>query len=261
MTPLEEWCAFHNSMADQAANQAQWQRPASFWQLYDKHVGSTIACQSFSRAVQQVLLAVSKAAVRESNPVDETERAELGSPAVVPEHTWKPLGVLQIPPAAVRWYGDDVVRTILSWYWQSVFQSTHEVVWVSQYHLYLDFEMSGERGPTKFDAWMSGNAMPHLDLLSVPFQTRARWFNKVLKESLRHLGQSCAFAYCRPQSRAVFMHTGCLALPWDPVRIDCIDEWLLSFVLGGIFRTAKSLENLPLASRHRLFPKVLVSQA
>ena len=259
-SPLEEWCAIHNNLVDQAANQAQWLRPTEFWNLFDRHLSSTKACQSLSRTVQMVLLRVSKLAVRQDSGIESDERGDLGLPAVVPPGTWKSLSPLHIPQAAVRWYGDHVVRAILSWYWQSVHESRHDVIWVSQYHLYLDFEMSGERGPTKFDVWRSGQCMPHLDLLSVPFQTRARWFNKVLKESLRHHGQGSIYAYCRPQSRAVFMHTGCLAVPWDPTRIECIDSWLLEFCPGGVFRTSKSLENLPIATKHEQFSDVFFSQ-
>ena len=260
-SPLEEWCVAQNSLADQAANRAQWQRPASFWQLMDAHINATLACRRISREVQGVMLAISKAAICDAGVEEDAERVALGVPAEVPDDAWVDLQPLSIPAPAVRWYGDEVVRSVLSWYWQSLHDSEHDVIWVSQYHLCLDFEMSGERGPTKFDVWRPVRCTPHLDLLSILFQTRSRWFAKVLKECLRHMGQGFTFAYCRPHSDALFLHTGCLALRWDPSRICAIDNWILQFSPGGISRTSKALEGMPVASRNAKFPPVWLSCA
>lgn len=260
-SPLEEWCAFHNSLADQAAARAQMKRAEGFWTLFEQHVGSTLSCRRISREVQSVLLDISKAVLRDDDVPRDEERAEVAAPAPVPAQAWNALGPLLIPPAAVRWYGDATVRSILSWYWQATFDSPCEVIWVSQYHLYLDYEMSGGRAPTKLDCWRDGNDTPHLDLLSVPFQTRARWFCKVLKESLRHHGQGFTYAYCRPHSRAVFLHTGSLAVPWCPSRIGAIDDWILRFCPGGVHRQSRSMENLPLAGRKVEFQQIWISSA
>ena len=228
ISPLDEWCIAQNSFADAAAACAQWQRPAEFWTWYAHHVNSVCACRDISRQVQQVLLAVSRAAVSDDGLCDENAREDLGVSPVVPPGTWQELGVLHIPLQAVRWYGDMVVRTVLSWYWQSV-SSTAEVQWISQYQLYIDFMLCGECGPVKLDSWRSGDSVPHVDLLSISFLTRARWFSRTLKECLKHHGQGFQFSYCRPSSRALNLHTGCLAVPWRPstypLGVVCLDLW------------------------------------
>ena len=119
--------------------------------------------------------------------------------------------------------------------------------------------MSGEHAPTKLNGWDDGKNTPHLDLLAIPFQTRARWFSKVLKESLRHHGQGCAYSYCRPFSQSLFLHTGCLAVPWCKHRVRAVDEWILKFSPGGVFRCSKAIENLPMAMRDHRFPLVLLT--
>ena len=252
-SPLEEWCFIHNSH--------QGMRPTEFWTLFDQQVNTTIACRNFSRVVQRVLLRISKAVIKAEAEPDGDARADVGAPAVVPDGVWRPLGVLQVPAQAVRWYGDAAVRSILSWYWQATFESTSEVIWVSQFQLYLDFQLSGGCGPTKFDRWRDGSETPHLDLLSIPFQTRVRWFSKVLKESLRHHGQGSAYSYCRPFSKSLFLHTGCIAAPWCKQRINAIDDWILRFSPGGVFRNSKliEVEGLPMAALDPSFPQVLLS--
>ena len=259
--PLEEWCFTHNSCADQAANLAQFKRSEGFWDFFAKHVQVTNACSQLSREVQQTLLLISRAVVRDKDNDMQAQRPELAVPTMVPIDAWKPLETLSIPGDAVRWYGDEVVRTVLSWFCQNLFGCDEEVVWVAQYQLYIDFSLTGELAPTNFGGWQSGRYTPHLDLLSVSFQTRVRWFSKVLRECLRHLGHPCTQQYCRPSSKALFLHTGCLALPWPKKRLDRVDQWFLSHCPDGIHRTSKALQHLPLASKVDDMTEVWISLA
>jgi len=151
--PLEEWCFTHNSCADQAANLAQFKRSEGFWDFFAKHVQVTNACSQLSREVQQTLLLISRAVVRDKDNDMQAQRPELAVPTMVPIDAWKPLETLSIPGDAVRWYGDEVVRTVLSWFCQNLFGCDEEVVWVAQYQLYIDFSLTGELAPTNFGGW------------------------------------------------------------------------------------------------------------
>ena len=255
-SPLEEWCFTHNAFADQTAMAAHRMRPPGFWRLFGQHVNATLACQKISRDVQLTLLAISKAVLRARDLVEEGEREDLGVPMQVTPDDWTPVGQLSIPPAAVRWYGDDVVRQVLSWFWQAVYDSTAELRWVSQFQLYVDFMLSGESAPTNYDGWKHGKHTPHVDLMAFSFLVRARWFSKVLRECLRHHGTKITFRYGRPHSRAVLMHTGCLALPWCQQRLDGVDSWLLSHSATGFHRTSKVMENVPVGSKDDHFMDV-----
>ena len=152
-----------------------------------------------------------------------------------------------------------MVRTILSWFWQAVSEPLHPVVWVSQWQLYLDFSLCGEFGPLHLSGWKQGNDHPEVDLLKISFLVRARWMAKVLKECLRHLQFRCVYKFCRPESEALLLHTGCLALPWNPSRLGMIDQWLFQHCPEGIRRTSKAIQSLPLAKEDQRFPKVYVS--
>ena len=260
-SPLEEWCFTHNMFADRAAAAAQFDRPEGFWDFYSRHVNSTLACRRISREIQHVLLAVSKAAVKDSDLQAGDERSDLGVSPPVPAGAWPKLPELSFPRGAVRWYGDAVVRQVMSWFWQVTYGREHDVVWVSQFHLYVDFLFTGEAAPTHIHSWQHGDALPHVDLLAIPFHTRARWFNKVLRECWRHLGFSCTTLYCRPESEALFFHTGCVALPWPRWRLKCVDEWFLKFAPGGCHRTSSALASLPIAARDLRFDEVWLSCA
>ena len=258
-SPLEEWCAFHNHFADSAAGQAQWKRPSDFWQYYARHVRAFEATKDFSRIVQHVILRISQAVVRDPDEVDDSSRPDLCESPAVPSDAWRPPPLLHIPQGAVRWYGDEVVRLLLSWYWQNVADSPYPVVWISHFQLYIDFMKSGSVGPIKLDQWRAGSSCPETDLLQISFQKRTRWFIKVLKESLRHHGAGCVAKYCRPVSRAFNLHTGCLAVPWCPARLEAVDEWVLTICPAGVRRTSKAVDSLPCAEYDKRFDVVWIS--
>ena len=260
LSPLEEWCTTHNCIVDAAAALAQWKRPPGFWNFYEKHVRMFQACQTISRHVQRVLLRISRAAVVDDGLDDGEVRDDIGVPLEVPPGTWKALAPLAIPAPAVHRYGDEIVRALLSWYWQSI-SDQDEVRWVAQYQLYIDFMLSGEQGPVKIDVWRAGSSLPHSDLLSISFLTRVRWFSRALKECLKHHGQGFHFCYGRPHSRALHLHTGCLALPWPAFRLQAVDQWILKHCPGGVRRTTRAAVNIPVAQKDPSFPDVLLTCA
>ena len=259
--PLQEWCFTNNGFADKAAVQAHHGRSREFWQFAAKHVAAFLAARNVSRAVQQVLLSISRAVVAEKENPEDIVADQLCEPTPVPAESWHPLSALSIPSQAVRWYGDENVRTLLSWYWGQVHSAEFPLIWVSQFHLYLDFQMAGEFGPIHLGRWQSGRSLPQSDLLGISFKVRARWFSRMLKESLKHQGSGFLYRFCRPHSRALALHTGCLGVPWNPERISLIDDWLLQFFPGGLRRISKGLDTLPPALKDDRFTEVWLSTA
>ena len=259
--PLQDWCFVNNGFADKAAVAAHHQRSPEFWQFYAKHVAAIFAARDISRGVQRVLLCISRHVVADTDHVDDTTADQLCEPTPVPVGLWRPVTTISIPSQAVRWYGDENVRSLLSWYWGQVFSSSFPVIWVSQFHLYLDYQMSGEVGPVHLGRWQSGKSLPQHDLLGISFKVRARWFSRMLKESLKHQGSGFHYKFCRPHSRALALHTGCLAVPWSPERVSLIDDWIMKFFPGGLRRIAKGLDTLPPALKDDRFAEVWFTTA
>jgi ribonuclease HI len=260
-SPLEEWCFWHNNVVDQAACQAQFARAPGFWEFYSKHVSSVQACQHISRVIQRTLLSISRAVVREAAEPIGDEREDLCVTPPVPVDAWLPLQRFAVPQAAKRWYGDFMVRSVLSWFWDGAFHSGFPVCWVSQTQLYVDYMMCGGDGPLHLDGWTVSSTQPYIDVLAISFHNRVRWFSKVLRESLRHSNTLCTYKYCRPASTALLLHTGCLAIPWSPTRLQMVDTWLLQMCPGGIRRCSSALQSVPVPARDSRFPAVVLSSA
>ena len=253
-TPLEEWCFLHNQFADHAAAKAQDHRPGYFWDLLARHTAACVRVDSWNSQIQHVLLAVSKH-VLETKATQDGDMDLIPMPAVMIP-AWKPLPVIdELPCGAVRWYGQGMVRKLVSWFWPVVKDSLSPCLWVSYAQLFVDFALStGEVGPLNIGGWKDGSALPLQGLLNIGFKCRARSFAKVLREILRHSGVNISSAYVRPHSEMVAMHSSCLAIPWPANRLLAVDRWFLSFSSRPFRRQSKELDHLPVPSFDRRFP-------
>lgn len=255
---LEEWCFRHNHLADKHAVQANFDRTDDFWDLWDRHQRALGFASHYNQIMWQVQLKVSQAVVRGDQPLPvSVEPMECSLPL---PGSWPGLPPLAIPAGAVRWYGDSMVRLLLSWLWQSLWGVSHQLRWISHFQLYIDFMLStGHPGPIHAMRWRNGAEMANLSLAGYSFRQRSRWFIKQLKESLKHLGVSLSMGYGRPSSQVILMHTGVIALPWDPQRLQQIDRWMLAVGNQTFKRQCKAIDSLPFAERRSEFPAIFVS--
>eukprot|EP00435_Cladocopium_sp_Y103_P055048 s1564_g18.t1 len=256
---MEAWCFRNNSLADRAAVRANFARSHEFWSFYTLHVDACNHIRAISRSVQQVQLAVSRAHVRASEDLTPAPVEPYSFPDPRP---WKSLPPLQtLPAAAARWYGEHMVRLMVSWFWQGVDDSA-PICWVSHFQLYVDFQLSsGSVGPIHRKKWFDGSDLPLVGLMDISFKKRTRWFTKVLKETLRHMGIFLETGFGRPASEAIAMHTGLCAVPWPSFRLGLVDQWISSRLNAAVTRGGRSLECLPLAKRDCQFEQVFLTSA
>ncbi|CAL1159962.1 unnamed protein product, partial [Cladocopium goreaui] len=235
------WGTFHARHAIRAIGQ-----PQHFWELFDRHVCACINITEINRIIQRVLLTISREVVRQESPMQDDQMPQ--DATLPPPQVWRPIPTFHPPDKAIRWYGDPLVRTIASWFWQVVHGSREDLIWVSHFQLYVDFMLTtGEPGPVHQSKWRNGKDIQGIRLLGFSFRQRARWFTKCWKEILRHAGIQVEFAYGKPFSQVVQMYTGCAALPWPLERISIADEWMLSKCHTTFRRQARIIDSLPFA--------------
>ena len=120
------------------------------------------------------------------------------------------------------------------------------IKWVSHLQLYADYmAATGNPGPVKVNGWKNGADVPLLALKGFSYKLRVKWFIKILKECLRHLGQAISFQVGLPYSNMVKMHTGVFAVPWPAARLDAIDRWFYSCCPFAFRRQSKAVDSLP----------------
>ena len=257
---LEVWCSEANATVDGLAVEANNNRGSVFMDLHARHVEACALAHHVSRQIQTVILNVSLAALKLSDQSkEEPDTADSPDPAQVQVPVWQPLPELaSIPGGAVRWYGEDLVRWLMSWWWQSLQDSDAPVQWISHFQLYIDFQCStGRYGPTHVRnkwAFPANDALP--GLLEYPFKQRCRWFMKTLNETFRHAKASAARGFVRPASHYLCLHCGCLAVPWPLPRLQMIDSWLHSHLNRSATRCGSVLQSLPIAGRDDRFAEI-----
>ena len=266
VSPLEAWCASWNAEADRVAGHTNLTRSDAFWTMLEKHRLASRAAHEISRTAQEVMHNISLQVLREA---DQTASLDVSDPPVVvvdgPQVPgWNVLPALTAwPLGAIRWYGARIVKLMLTWFWDAVGnQPTSPVRWISHFQLFVDFQMcTDEFGPvhdTKTNKWKDPGPSSLLGLENLSFKTRARWFTKVLKESLRHMQIQIPAMSCRPHCRYLNLHCGCMAIPWPEGRLDLVDAWFRSHLSAAAARDGRSLESLPQAGRHPPMPAVSV---
>lgn len=260
ISPAEEWSFRHNATADREAVAANLRRQEVFWQLFHRHTQALAYVESINHVVHSVLLQVSQEVVREQTAAETPNELDRPSSAILPLPAWNGLKPFALPGAAIRWYGEEVVRLILSWFWDVLFTSNAPMVWISHQQLYADFMGStGNPGPVKDKGWKDGAKVPHLALRGFTFRQRTRWFIKILKECLRHLGQSISFAVGLPESKMVCMHTGLFALPWPAQRLHAIDARMYACIPHTFQRQTKAIDALPYVGHIAGLDKALIA--
>jgi ribonuclease HI len=139
LTPVEEWSIRHNAMADREAVNANLRRPPEFWTLFQQHTDALEYVESINAAIHTVLLQISQEVVRAQTTAEMPNELDRPSTLTLQLPVWKGLLPFSVPRGASRWYGEDMVRLVLSWFWGVLFTSDAPMAWVSHPQLYADF--------------------------------------------------------------------------------------------------------------------------
>ena len=242
----EAWMFCHNKIADREAVAANLRRPREFWDLVSRHWGAVAHVEWVNQITRGVLLNISRAVVQAQHHDDGFCDEPPVQDVSLPVPVWKGLSTLSLPAQAIKWYGEDTVRLVLSWFWDVLYTSCEAVKWVSHIQLYADFmAATGNPGPVNLQGWKNGAIVPYVTLKGFSYKLRVRWFIKILKECLRHMGQEIQFAVGLPHSNMVRMHTGLFAVPWPEHRLIAVDKWLYSCIPFAFRRQSKAVDSLP----------------
>lgn len=256
----EAWCCRYNNLADREAVAANLRRPSSFWQLYFQHTQACEYVVDVNTHVRHVLLTISREVVRAQDCAEVPNDFDFEPHDHMPLPMWRGLQPFSLPPGAIRWYGVDIVRVILSWFFDVVYTSKAPVQWVSHLQLYADFMgATGHPGPINDHGWKDGSTIPQLALRGYSYRQRTKWFIKILKQCLKHSNQNLTYAVGLPHSHMIKMHTGVIALPWPATRLQAVDNWLFSCSSSAFKRQSKRVDALPYVTQIPGLDKVAIS--
>lgn len=182
--PLEQWAYLQNSLVDRAARIANLCRDQTFWSLHATHAAECEATLRIVRAVQSVILNISRSAVERDLCLQEEDLAD--SPAIAPVVSPKTIDSdyhFDLPDTfpcdCASRFGFRLTSMVFGWLRQSVDQARGATPsWISFYQLYVDFQCAtGEAGPYYADGWVDPHTRPNLLQIPTDFRKRCAWFN------------------------------------------------------------------------------------
>ena len=247
-TGEEEWKTWYNRAADRVATQANRTRPASFWDLRQRHFDAVQRAQMISGEIQTLHLHVAEfSAHREvEDPADlqPTEpRATREFVASYDDANWSG----NVPPQLAIQYGWGHAERATKWWSQRTGDKEQPVQWLSFVQLYIDYELTyGCPGPIKLRSqWLDVGSRPYLDVDRYPFRDRVRWFRRFIQNMLREAGVVVHYAQCRPASDCLQAYLPSVSIRWDPMSLQATEVWLQQNLQGPCTRAASSLVSLP----------------
>lgn len=235
---FECWAFQHNIVADRAARLANLQRDTDFWALHQQHCLETQRVRQTSRAVQNVILQISRKVVAREVVLQQDETvAGAGNDRITPVMSapappWD--GLVPTSPFSLDVtgrYGYRFVANLAAWLSEALkfFEPGCETQWISIHQLYIDYQhQTGEIGLVYNKGWKDPETLPGLKLVPKPFKKRSSWFGQVLRAVFRSFGISLPWMVTRPQSLMLSLHTACVELPWPSWRLIALEQWLAS---------------------------------
>ena len=199
---VTRWACYNNMVADQAAGQANLQRDAWFWRLWDRVRKDLTPQQLIGDRVFRVHLAVAKA-VRVAQRQPTTADAPREFPVV---------SIMDVPTAGedrlrevFSRYGRPFVVTLLSWLRLISGPGVSSPPrWISHIQLYIAFVSGTSVRPpmyrTSSKLWYSVGNDAVLRLREVPLGKRATWFRMQVRDCIRAVEGTLVSRQIRPWS-------------------------------------------------------------
>lgn len=261
-TPLENWAFLHNSLADRAACLANLCRPESFWTLHRKHVEAVDCVQHVNKAIQRLILDVSKrvlvrdaieaAAEPKDGDVTPGPAAPLKTSAGLQE--WRPLTVQCMVPSQVsQKFGHRLTALVGAWFdeaQQLAQVESAQPQWIAWYQMLVDFQLrTGEPGPYFDGGWQDPAIRVILKARPFQFRKRCAWFVKLVKSFLHHNDIHIQQQVTRPASNVFALHTSSVWCVWSMERLQMVEQWVSSKLSRAATRDGRSLDSLPVAKQ------------
>lgn len=234
-TDVEAWVFWHNQQVDELATTCNFNRPASFWQLWNEAVAATKFQRELHFEILKVHLSVAKRKPEGTNgdavsvnkvqpPVEFA--AEYHRPRVQPS--------LQLEPllhTLGRKYRPRNVQAVHDW-WTTTgaecLKTKQQLHWVSGLQLFLDFFATTHFGgliSPHHKIWYDDQSLVP-DTVRVDVISRTTAFLRVWVAYTKGLMLQIPHKLQRPFSACISFWTMCYRLPWSPDRLEQLDRWM-----------------------------------
>ena len=223
--PVEEWAFWQNKLVDEAVATINQQRPADFWQAWQRMFDALAFHRKLHHAILRVLLSTGRKAMREQQSAPKfrpVQGVEGGAPLQAPPATW------QLPAHMLSRYGQANVQAVHQWWsaiGSSVMGNEGELVFVSGIQLFLDFyQATSHFGPwVHKKKWYDSEAgVPAA--AQQPWGARTKAFLQLFHQYLKANRVQLCKKLTRPSSGAIARWLVSYRLRYGVAKLRQLDE-------------------------------------
>ena len=229
-TAFDSWMVQGNHIADQAAKQANCNRPMVFWKFWERHSRETVVNQRLGDALRAHLVKVTarwndKDIESQAVPVETSYGRGMRTPAL----EWLPTISLQlVGRTLIRRFGDEFPQKLLGWF-NTLWDPQVEVRWISYVQLFVLYQQTfRDAGVGKIEGhWVVFGSQPGATPEQFRYRLLLKWFRLLIQQLLKDTKTKFVSCITRPYCPMLCCHIGCLGLPLKAELIAQADEWLV----------------------------------
>lgn len=225
---LELWMIQGNAVVDSVAKQANMQRPAWFWNLWQQHSSAVTRNKLLGDWVRNHIVQVATLWTEKAKehgapcePVVERRRQ-------LPPKVWLGVGQLTIRGRGfLKLYGQSFQDKVVHWF-DAIWDGAQQVEWYSFAQLYVLFQLqTGLAGVVRTKGrWFVLDHSAGLTPEQFKFSHLCKGFRLMIQALLKAGGVVAKTCTTRPCSQYLMCHVGCLAVPLRQELHEMVELWL-----------------------------------
>ena len=233
---FENWIYTGNTVADEAARQANANRPPDFWALWECHMKAVERNRQLGHWVRQHIVRVARFWTNASEAPMTPKTAPMIRRKRLPPCIWPGRLFGQLEGSAFsKVFGRRFQQVVASWF-DSVWEDGAEVAWVSFAQLYILYQQQClDCGVVKVaNRWQVVAEVDGFTPEQFRFSSLCKWFRLMLQALFKSASLRVYTCTTRPRSRYLQCHIGCLAVPLKPALLEQVEQWLSDVLLRPI---------------------------
>ena len=233
---FEDWIYTGNSAADEAARQANANRPPEFWQLWECHMKAVERNREIGQLVRHHIVRVARFWTTATEVPVQHEAVPILRRKRLPACEWHGRRLVQTECQSFKKiFGERFHQAITGWF-DSVWDADTEVAWISFAQLYILYQQQCQDcGVVKVaNRWLVVGEVDGFTPEQYRFSCLVKWFRLMIQALFKSAGFRVNTCTTRPRSSYLQCHVGCLAVPLKPELLEQVERWLSDALLRPI---------------------------
>ena len=230
-TAFDTWLRIGNHVADRAADSANKQRPAAFWDLWETHMTAVVRLRFDGWLLMRHIcdcIAVWIQHYHFGDAVAEAPKPKRTGVRKIPTMKWSnPHDFVPQKPTFSRLFSRPLAEQMAGWF-RSLWDDQAPLVWVSFWQLYISFCWFGD--PIHVlkvgGKWQTTHGALGQVANQWAIHTRVKWFRLMVQQFLKDCGVEFVTCTTKPVGHWIRCFKGCIGFRVCSDQLAAVERWL-----------------------------------